>query len=86
MFGILTSPITTVRRVRKREEQGASAVEYGLLVAAVAAGIVAIVFSLGTVVKTAFTHTSTCIAQGSPGYTAPKDAQGNALPPEPCNN
>ena len=81
MFGILTSPITTVRRLRKREELGASAVEYGLLVAAVAAGIVAVVFSLGTLVKGAFTHTSTCIEQNSPGFTLPAGTTA-----EPCNN
>lgn len=38
-----------------REDDGASAVEYGLLVAAIAAVIVIIVFSLGTKVRTAFT-------------------------------
>jgi pilus assembly protein Flp/PilA len=86
MHVFLSSPISTIRRVRKRDEQGASAVEYGLLVAAVAASIVAVVFTLGTFVKGAFTHTSTCIAQGSPGYQAPLGSDGKPLPPEPCNN
>ena len=36
------------------DESGASAVEYGLLVAGIAAVIVVIVFSLGGVVKAAF--------------------------------
>jgi pilus assembly protein Flp/PilA len=43
-------------------DQGASAVEYGLLVAAIAAVIVGIAFVLGGHVLTAFTHTSDCIA------------------------
>ena len=39
---------------RKDDETGASAVEYGLLVAAIAAIVVIIVFSLGGVVKGVF--------------------------------
>lgn len=41
----------------KRDEEGASAVEYGLLVAAIAALIVLIVFSLGGIVKDVFKTT-----------------------------
>lgn len=41
----------------QRDEEGASAVEYGLLVAAIAALIVLIVFSLGGIVKDSFKHT-----------------------------
>lgn len=41
----------------KRDEEGASAVEYGLLVAAIAAIIVVIVFSLGNVIKDVFKST-----------------------------
>jgi pilus assembly protein Flp/PilA len=37
-----------------RDESGASAVEYGLLVAGIAAVIVAIVFTIGTEVKDSF--------------------------------
>ena len=40
-----------------REEDGASAVEYGLLVAGIAAVIVIAVNALGTKVNTAFTNT-----------------------------
>ncbi|HCF58975.1 MAG TPA: Flp family type IVb pilin [Myxococcales bacterium] len=36
------------------DEHGATAVEYGLMVAAIAAVIVAVVFSVGTKVNTAF--------------------------------
>lgn len=38
------------------DEQGATAVEYGLFVAAIAAVIVAIVVALGTKINTAFTN------------------------------
>ncbi|HET9658220.1 MAG TPA: Flp family type IVb pilin, partial [Kineosporiaceae bacterium] len=41
-----------IRKVARRgRDRGASAVEYGLLVAAIAAVIVGVVFGLGTLVK-----------------------------------
>ena len=43
----------------RTDEKGASAVEYGLLVAAIAALIVAVVFGLGGVVKNVFSSTCT---------------------------
>jgi pilus assembly protein Flp/PilA len=46
---------------RQDEEKGASAVEYGLLVAAIAALIVIIVFALGGVVQEVFSDTCTDI-------------------------
>ena len=51
-------------RLAKREERGASAVEYGLLIAGIAALIVVAVFALGPVVKEAFTDTCTSIKAG----------------------
>ena len=45
----------------KNAERGATAVEYGLMVALIAAVIVAIVATLGTQVKTAFTTVSNAI-------------------------
>ena len=45
------------RFTRRDEETGASAVEYGLLVAAIAALIVIIVFALGGIVKEVFDNT-----------------------------
>ena len=45
------------RLVNRKDEKGASAVEYGLLVAAIAALIVIIVFALGGVVKDVFAKT-----------------------------
>lgn len=41
----------------KRNEDGASAVEYGLLVAAIAALIVIVVFALGGIIKDVFRNT-----------------------------
>ncbi len=47
-----------IQRLNRREnEKGASAVEYGLLVAAIAAIIVLIVFAIGKFVNQAFTDT-----------------------------
>ena len=40
-----------------RDDDGASAVEYGLLVAAIAALIVIVVFSLGGIIKDVFKNT-----------------------------
>ena len=45
------------RLVNRKDEKGASAVEYGLLVAAIAAIIVLVVFVIGKFVKGAFTNT-----------------------------
>jgi pilus assembly protein Flp/PilA len=45
-----------------RRADGASAVEYALLIAAIAAIIVAIVFVLGGRVKSAFSKTNSCIS------------------------
>lgn len=49
------------RIARRRQEDGASAVEYGLLVAAIAAVVVIIVFALGTVVHNVFSSTCSTI-------------------------
>jgi len=52
-------------RVTKNDERGASAVEYGLLIAGIAALIVVAVFALGPVVKEAFTDTCGAVTGGS---------------------
>jgi len=46
-----------IRNLAKKDDEGASAVEYGLLVAAIAAIIILVVFALGTFVKGAFKDT-----------------------------
>lgn len=43
------------------EDRGASAVEYGLLIAAIAAVIVALTFTLGSTVEAAFSKTDRCL-------------------------
>jgi pilus assembly protein Flp/PilA len=45
----------------RRDEEGASAVEYGLLVAGIAALIVAIVFIFGGMISSVFSDTCTSI-------------------------
>jgi pilus assembly protein Flp/PilA len=49
--------LTKIRKVTRRGDDGASAVEYGLLVAAIAALVVIIVFALGGLVRDVFTDT-----------------------------
>jgi pilus assembly protein Flp/PilA len=51
----------------RRTEDGASAVEYGLLVAGIAALIVAIVFLFGGVIKNSFDSTCKTIKGGASG-------------------
>jgi pilus assembly protein Flp/PilA len=65
--------IAYMRAVRRHvnNDDGASAVEYGLLVAAIAAVIVVVVFALGNVVKNKFTNTCTNIEHnGTPAAGA----------------
>ena len=59
--------LQTIQRFlnRKDQEDGASAVEYGLLVAAIAALIVIIVFALGGVIKNVFQDTCDKISSGA---------------------
>ncbi len=53
----------------RRDEDGASAVEYGLLVAGIAALVVAVVFLLGGVVSSSFSDTCEAIADGGSSNT-----------------
>jgi pilus assembly protein Flp/PilA len=48
-----------------KDEEGATAVEYGIMVAAIAAVIVGVVFTLGGQVNTAFVTVSEAITAGS---------------------
>ena len=49
------------KTTNRKSDEGASAVEYGLLVAAIAAVIVGVVFGIGVLVNDGFTKTSDCI-------------------------
>jgi pilus assembly protein Flp/PilA len=51
--------------IAKRDEDGASAVEYGLLVAAIAAVIVIVVFALGGLIQDAFKTTCDTISDNA---------------------
>ncbi|HET7668077.1 MAG TPA: Flp family type IVb pilin [Mycobacterium sp.] len=55
---------------KRRNETGASAVEYGLLVALIAAVVVAAVIALGGLVNNAFEKTCDDIAGGNGSLTA----------------
>lgn len=60
MTGLMVSMLAFVAGIKDKmeSEKGATAVEYGLLVALIAAVIVAIVATLGTQINTAFTTIS----------------------------
>ena len=53
LLEIYTSALTRLQELRS-DERGATAVEYGLLVALIAAVIVIVVATLGTEIKNAF--------------------------------
>ena len=57
--------LRTIRKARALNDEGASAVEYGLLVAAIAAVIVIIIFALGGVIKNVFEKTCGSIQTGA---------------------
>ena len=59
------------------KDRGASAVEYGLMVAAIAAVIVAVVFGLGGLVRDTFSDSCARIANGdaASGPAAPAECQ-----------
>lgn len=63
--------IRAVVAAKKSDDTGASAVEYGLLVAAIAAVIILLVFALGGFVKGAFKTTCDALAtKGAVGSTS----------------
>jgi pilus assembly protein Flp/PilA len=64
-----------IRNVMKaKNEDGASAVEYGLLVAAIAALIVVIVFALGGLIRDVFTNTCKTISSNSTSTSTCKNS------------
>jgi pilus assembly protein Flp/PilA len=54
-----------LRTSRTRRDSGASAVEYGLLVALIAVVIAGTVFALGGALKTKFEKTNSCVASNT---------------------
>jgi pilus assembly protein Flp/PilA len=74
--------LSYLRKVmRDTKDRGASAVEYGLMVAAIAAVIVGIVFGLGTLVGNTFKDT--CQSITNKATVAPG---GNSTCPAATNN
>ena len=57
----VTSLYTRLRAPQATRDQGASAVEYGLLIAAIAAIIVAVVFAIGVTTKGNYSTAKTCL-------------------------
>ena len=51
-----------MRTIRECDDRGASAVEYGLIVFAIAAIVAVVVFALGVVNRELFQDSTTCIA------------------------
>jgi pilus assembly protein Flp/PilA len=56
-------------RLAQMDERGASAVEYGLLIAGIAALIVVVVFAFGNVLKGIFTDTCTKVSVSASNKT-----------------
>ena len=52
-------------RLAKMDERGASAVEYGLLIAGIAALIVVVVFAFGGLLSKVFSNTCKSVANGT---------------------
>ncbi|WP_137292781.1 Flp family type IVb pilin [Nocardioides dongxiaopingii] len=68
--------LPTFRRSARRGERGASAVEYGLLVAGIAAIIVAVVFLLGGQITKAFDDTCGTLKSKGNGGSCSAPANG----------
>jgi pilus assembly protein Flp/PilA len=62
MLNVIVSLQNYLSAALRRDDRGATAVEYGLLVALIAAVIVTIVFTLGQQISTAFQNVSDAIA------------------------
>jgi pilus assembly protein Flp/PilA len=61
MLNVIVSLQEYLAAALRRDDRGATAVEYGLLVALIAAVIVTIVFTLGQQISQAFATVSTAI-------------------------
>ncbi len=57
--------LNSLRKIVRTKDQGASAVEYGLLVAGIAVVIIAAVFLLGNSIKGVFQKSASCVSTAS---------------------
>ena len=77
----MTSVLAKFKRaVRTSADKGASAVEYGLMVAAIAALIVGTVFALGGFVRDAFDKTCSSLAAPQTQLTCDDKADDTTTP------
>ena len=67
---MLDKLLNLIADLRERNERGASAVEYGLLIAGIAALVVVAVFALGPIVTEAFEDTCDEIDSGNTNLAA----------------
>jgi pilus assembly protein Flp/PilA len=58
-------------RLARMDERGASAVEYGLLIAGIAALIVLVVFAFGGVLRNIFSNTCTAVGTSAGAGSCP---------------
>jgi pilus assembly protein Flp/PilA len=70
LFVTLQSYVVSARQRLSREETGATAVEYGLIIGLIAVAIIAVLITLGPQISGMFTSLSTQIPATS-GSTAP---------------
>jgi pilus assembly protein Flp/PilA len=71
--------LSNLRKVMSEaRDRGASAVEYGLMVAAIAAVIVTVVFGLGTIVSKTFSDTCSSLKTGTVAGATPAEGCGPA--------
>jgi pilus assembly protein Flp/PilA len=71
--------LSNLRKVMSQaKDRGASAVEYGLMVAAIAALIVAVVFGLGTVVSKTFSDTCSSLSTKTVAGATPAEGCSSA--------
>jgi pilus assembly protein Flp/PilA len=70
---------TALSTIRRRRDEGASAVEYGLLVALIAVVIAATVVTLGTTLKSKFDSACGAVANGS---SSASDGSKTCVPPK----
>ena len=57
--------LSTIRKIVRSKDEGASAVEYGLLVAGIAVVIIAAVFLLGNNISDVFNKSASCISSAA---------------------
>jgi pilus assembly protein Flp/PilA len=68
--------VARVRSAFRNDDRGATAVEYGLMVALIAAVIAGVVFALGQTLKSNFNQVNTCVNNPSSTSDCPGSSVG----------